>query len=90
MRYLLAGIGTAALLAAGVGAATTADAAPDPCAEARTALANHRGEQVGLAAAYRISVKLDLHANVAKLGPRMIAGEAETTRLLLAMYGACA
>lgn len=90
MKYVLACAGTVVLLGAGIGAATTADAAPDRCAAARSELATHRAEMTGLRAAYTISVRNGWEDRVRLLGPRMVAGETETTTLLLAMYTACA
>lgn len=89
LKRALAGLGAVVLLGTGIGVATTADAAPDRCASARSELANQRAEMVGLRAAYAISVREGYEYNVSRLGPRMVAGETETTTLLLAMYAAC-
>lgn len=82
---LLVALVAAATVGSGVAGATPSSG----CSSALEQLREQRGEQVGLRAAYEISVKQGWVGHVARLGPRMIDGEAETTRLLLAMYGAC-
>lgn len=87
MRGLLLSLGAAALLVGGVAVAATAG--PDECSEALAELTEQRGRQSGTRAAYAISVRNGYASNVERLGPKMIAGEAETSRLLRAMYEAC-
>lgn len=90
---LVLGAALVAVVLALAGAATFASADSKPshesCSSARSALSEHRGEMVGLHAAYRISVEHGWDGHIAKLGPRMLAGEARTDQLLRAMYAAC-
>jgi hypothetical protein len=61
----------------------------DRCEAATQLLSDHRARMTGLRAAHRISVRMGYAGHVARLGPKIIAGERETERLLAAMYSEC-